>query len=62
MKEGMGPVPVPFLLLLEEKSMFDNMYNRNAAYGAYTTYPQPTAPTSYAMGMYNRPIAGNQIT
>lgn len=41
--------------------MFDNMYNRNAAYGGYGSYP-PTPPTSYAMGMYNRPVAGNQIT
>ena len=38
--------------------MFDGMYNRNPVYG----YGQPTPPTSYAMGMYNRPASGNQIT
>lgn len=39
--------------------MFDNMYNRNGAYNPYGSYNQPA---SYALGMYNRPAAGNQIT
>ena len=58
MREGMGAMPVPFCYVRRNSKMFDGMYNRNPVYG----YGQPTPPTSYAMGMYNRPASGNQIT